>query len=142
MSKHSTVSVPLHLSFTVSGEESPTGLWRLWCESHNMCLQRSEVIPVLCFQTQIEIHDEKMLLRASGQQQKEYLHLLLETGRISRFGRDSSCPKSRCCPGISWDAMLPCLSPVKWALQAVHQPASFLKWQDCSCTSLIDTAQP
>lgn len=73
-------SRPRHLPFAVSGEGSPTGLWLLWCES------RKIVIPVLCFQTQTEISDEKMLLRASRQQTKEYLHLLLETGRSLALG--------------------------------------------------------
>lgn len=74
------------LPFPISGEGSPTGLWLLWCKSHSFTSLKKYIIPVLCFQTHIEICDEKMLLRASGQQQKQYLHLLLETGRSLMLG--------------------------------------------------------
>lgn len=137
MSKHGNVNVPLHLPFTASGEESPSALWLLWCKSRNIFLQSSKVIPLLCFQSQVEISDPEGIRTAV-----KGISLFFSGNRQKLNARDGSCPKLQCCPGLSWHAVLPCLLLLTWVLQAIHQPASFLKWRDCSRTSLIDTAQP
>jgi len=73
-------SLAMLMSLYCHGEESPTERWLLWGESHNFPSLEKYIIPVLCFQTLTEISDEKVLLRASGEQQKQCLHLLLEMG--------------------------------------------------------------
>lgn len=71
------------------------------------------------------------------QPQKEYPNLLLGT-EVCTLGWLQSHGAAL----LPEDAVLPCLSVWMWALQVIHQLASFLKWQGCSRTSLIDTAQP
>lgn len=56
------------------------------CAANHTPLQRSKAISVPCFQTQIGIWAKKIILRLSGQQQKEHLHLLLKAGRSSALG--------------------------------------------------------
>lgn len=41
--------------------------------------------------------------------------------------QDGSCPKSRCCPGLSRDTVLLCLSPVIWAFTGDPSACIFSK---------------